>query len=101
MKDRTNQKRKFYKDFMERKRPKVPPCICKNEFYSKLGIVSPSLYLNVFLGVRGEKAAKELAEYENSRMRYMCYKRQLKKREWKILYKELRKRGFSYGSDDT
>lgn len=81
----------FYLEYMEKCRPKPPCCICENEIKRRLGIVSPSLCWIVAAGSKGEKAAKELAEYNRKVTRYLCYKRQLSKERWKALYREYRK----------
>ena len=88
---RKKSKRLFYPEYMERRRPKTPGCICENEFKRLLGIVSPSLYWIVGGGGKGEQAAKELAEYDRKIERYLCYKRRLSKERWKALYREYRK----------
>lgn len=81
----------FYPEYMEKRRPKTPRCICENEIKRWLGIVSPSLCWIVATGSKGEKAAKELAEYDRKTARYLCYKRRLSKERWKALYREYRK----------
>lgn len=81
----------FYNEYMEKRRPKAPGCICENEFKRRLGIVSPSLYWIVAAGGKGEQAANELKEYERKMGRYLCYKRALSKERWKALYRERRK----------
>lgn len=83
--------RKFYKEYMERRRPKTPRCICKNIFFSWLGIASPSLYWIVVTGAKGEKTAKALEEFEQQQQRYICYKRTMTKEQWKALYRQVRK----------
>lgn len=85
------KKQIFYPEYMEKRRPKTPRCICENEIKRQLGIVSPSLYWIVAAGGKGERAAKELAEYDRKVARYSCYKRQLSKERWKALYREYRK----------
>lgn len=81
----------FYPEYMERRRPKTPRCICENEIKRQLGIISPSLYGIVAAGGKGEEEAKELAEYSRKAERYLCYKRRLSKERWKALYREYRK----------
>lgn len=81
----------FYSEYMEKRRPKTPGCICENEFKRQLGIVSPSLCGIVAAGGKGEQAANELKEYERKMRRYLCYKRALSKERWKALHRECRK----------
>lgn len=38
-------------------------------------------------GGKGREEQKNLYEYEEQRLKYMCYKRKLKKEEWKRLYR--------------
>lgn len=83
--------RPFYSDYMTKHRPKPPKSICKNVLLRQLGIASPSLRLIVAAGGKGGKAAHELDEYEIKMMRYLCYKRKLRKSGWKFLYRECRK----------
>ena len=81
----------FYPEYMERRRPETPHCICENEIKRRLGIVSPSLYWFVAAGGKGEEAAKELKEYNRKTERYLCYRRRLSRERWKALYREHRK----------
>lgn len=83
--------RPFYSEYMVKHRPKTPRCICESEIKRKLGIVSPSLCWIVKAGGKGEKAAKELAEFDEKTERYLCYKRRLSKERWKELYRKCRK----------
>lgn len=81
----------FYKEFMTKRRPKTPRCICSGKLNAALGIVSPSLRLIVATGGKGEKAAEQLKEFERQTAHYLCFKRQLNKDEWKALYRQYRK----------
>lgn len=90
-KRRKKGKQIFYSEYMEKRRPKTPGCICENEFKRQMGIVSPSLCWIVATGSKGERAAKELAEYNGKMERYLCYKRLLSKERWKALYRQYRK----------
>ena len=81
----------FYPEYMQRRRPKPPRGICKNEIKRHLGIVSPSLYGIVAAGGKGEEAAKELAEYNRKIEQYLCCERRLGKKRWKALYKKGRR----------
>lgn len=81
----------FYKEYMEKHMPKPPRCVYENIFKRLLGIPSPSLCYIVSCGGKGRKAAEELAEYDRKLMRYLCYKRELNKEQWKRLYRVCRK----------
>lgn len=81
----------FYPEYMEKRRPKPPRCICENETKRLLGIISPSRCDYVRAGGKGEEAAAELAEFDRNLLRYFCYKRTLSKECWKALYREYRK----------
>lgn len=45
-------KKPFYKEFMIKRRPKTPKCICSGEINRALGIISPSLCMIVAAGGR-------------------------------------------------
>lgn len=85
-------KQPFYYEFMTKKSPRVPQCICTRGVRRWLGIISPSLYWVVATGAKGEKARLELKAFEWHRLRYMCYKRTMTKVQWKELYREHRKK---------
>ena len=84
-------KQPFCAEFMTKKRPTPPKCVCKNNLNRWLGIVSPSLHMLVSIGDKGNEKAKELEKYEELLMRYMCYRRILSKAQWKVLYRAYRK----------
>lgn len=67
----------------ERKRKPIPPkSICKNALCRFFGIVSPTL-----ISVRSDA---EVEEYEICVLKYLCYKRQLRRYQWKKLYRIVR-----------
>ena len=80
-------KKIFYEEYMQRKRPMKPKSIHSSTLNKILGITSPSLLLVVAAGGKGREEQKNLYEYEEQRLKYMCYKRKLKKEEWKRLYR--------------
>ena len=82
---------KFYTEYMVKRKPKVPACICKNKIYKWLGIVSPSLYWVTVMGSKGEMAAEEVTKFEIENLKYGCYKRKLNKKQWKALQREIGK----------
>lgn len=88
----TKVKRPYYSDFMTKHKPKVPKSICTSLFNGNMGIISPSLHLNVLLGGKGETAAEELKNYELLFKKYLCYKRKLSKSQWKNLYRIYREK---------
>ena len=49
--------------------------------------MSPSLMLMAW---SNEEKARELAKFEDQRRKYLCWKRQLDREEWKTLYKHYR-----------
>lgn len=81
------KKKIFYEEYMQRRKPKVPDSIYSNTVNKISGKVSPSLFLHVAAGGKGREEQKNLYEYEEQRLKYMCYKRKLKKEEWKRLYR--------------
>ncbi len=81
------KKKLFYKEYMQRSRPKPPDSIYSNTVNKILEKASPSLFLYVAAGGKGREEQKNLYEYEEQRLKYMCYKRKLKKEEWKRLYR--------------
>ncbi len=72
----------FDPQFESKKWVMPPKSICKNRLCQLLGIVSPSL-IQVNSG-------DKVANYEIQILKYLCYKRKLKKHQWKRLYKEVR-----------
>lgn len=86
----TMKKKIFYEEYMQRSRPKAPDSIYSNTANKILGRVSPSLFLYVAAGGKGRIEQKNLYEYEEQRLKHMCYKRKLKKEEWKRLYRMCR-----------
>ena len=65
----------FYPEYMERRRPKTPRCICENEIKRQLGIISPSLYGIVAAGGKGEEEAKRAGRVQQeSRTVFMLQK---------------------------
>lgn len=83
-------KQPFYKEFMIKRRPKTPKCICNGKINRALGIISPSLRMIVAAGGKGTDAAEQLEIFERQTARYLCYKRQLNKDKWKMLYRQHR-----------
>ena len=81
----------FYEEFMTKRRPKTPRCICSGKLKAALGIESPSLLMIVAGGDKGEEAKRQLDEYIKQLMKYRCYKRQLDKYQWQMFYRECRK----------
>lgn len=84
-------KQPFYKEFMTRRRPTPPRCVCSNALHRYLGIISPSLRWIVAAGDKGKEAARELAEFEKETARYLCFKRKLNRQQWQKLYRQYRK----------
>lgn len=66
-------KQEFYEEFMAKRRPKTPRCICNGNLSRALGIVSPSLRMIVAFGGKGEEAAEQLEEFERQTARYLCF----------------------------
>ena len=83
----TMKKKIFYEEYMQRNRPKPPDSIYSNTVNKILEKASPSLFLYVAAGGKGREEQKNLYEYEEQRLKYMCYKRKLKKEEWERLYR--------------
>lgn len=69
--------------FELKQRPIPPKSICKNVFCRLMGIVSPSLTMT--------NSGDEIDNYIIGLLKYLCYKRKLKKYQWKILYKEVKR----------
>ena len=55
----------FYSEYMERRRPKTPGCICENEFKRQLGIVSPSL-CGIVAAITGNMAHQRAAKAQTA-----------------------------------
>lgn len=78
----------FYKEYMTKKKPKLPRFLCTGFKNYILGIVSPSLYF-MAQSSSPEKVQK-VKEFELNTAKYMCYKRKLNKNGWKALHREKR-----------
>ncbi|MCR1842781.1 hypothetical protein [Murimonas intestini] len=90
MKLKKRNKKVFYAEYMEKTKPRLPYCVCKNRLHRWMGTISPSLWVAVTLGYKGEKAENDLQNFKKKFLRYLCYKRKLNKVEWKDLYRECR-----------
>lgn len=81
-------KKLFYPEYMTKRRPHVPRCLCRTLTEWIMGIMSPSL---VFRACLDEEKGKALSEFNEKHRKYLCWKRTLSKNGWKTLYRETRK----------
>lgn len=83
------RKKPFYPEYMTKRRPRVPRCLCRTTADWLAGIMSPSL---VFAAWNDEEKTRKLAEFDEQHRKYMCWKRQLGRNGWKALYRQERLR---------
>ena len=81
-------KRKFKRgtfdpEFELKKWPIPPKSICTNAFCRLMGVVSPSLMMRA--------PEDEVFNHKIALFKYLYYKRKLKKYQYKILYREVRR----------
>ena len=81
------KKKQFYPEYMTKRRPRVPRCLCRTLADWFLGIMSPSL---VFMAWNDEEKARALAKYNEQHRKYLCWTRQLSREQWKALYEQYR-----------
>lgn len=81
------EKQPFYPEYMTKKRPHVPRCLCRTTLDWLLGRMSPSL---VFMAWADEEKHKKHMDFEEQFRKYNCWKRRLSKWEWKYLYRQYR-----------
>lgn len=85
------ENRPFYPEYMSKTFTKPPAAYYSDKLHRVLGIVSPSKRMIVLTGGADAETVKQAYEHERSYVRYRCYKRQLRKEEWKALYRECRR----------
>lgn len=83
------RKKPFYQEYMTKRRPRVPRCLCRTTADWLAGIMSPSMVLAAW---NNEEESRKLAEFDEQRRKYMCWKRQLGRNNWKALYRQERLR---------
>lgn len=83
------RKKPFYPEYMTKRRPHVPRCLCRTTADWLAGIMSPSL---VFMTLADEEKARKLREHDEQHRKYMCWKRKLSREGWKALYRQERLR---------
>lgn len=67
----------------ELKRYPIPPRkICRSGLHRLLGIASPS--------IMSVSSGGDIEEYQIQVLRYLCYKRQLRSYQWRMLYRRVR-----------
>lgn len=81
------RKKPFYQEYMTKRRPRVPRCLCRTTADWLAGIMSPSMVLAAW---NNEEESRKLAEFDEQRRKYMCWKRQLGRNGWKALYRQER-----------
>ena len=83
------RKKPFYPEYMTKRRPRVPRCLCRTTADWLAGIMSPSLVLAAW---NNEEKSRKLAKFDDQHRKYMCWKRQLGRNGWKVLYRQERLR---------
>lgn len=83
------RKKPFYQEYMTKRRPHVPRCLCRTTADWLAWIMSPSKVLAAW---NNEEESRKLAEFDEQRRKYMCWKRQLGRNDWKALYRQERLR---------
>lgn len=90
------KKKPFYPEYMVKRRPKVPRCMCRTLADWIIGKMSPSL---VFMAWADKEKAEALDRYHEQQKKYLCWKRQLSRESWKVLYRQHRSRQRYYFTD--
>lgn len=82
------KKKAFNPEYMTKRRPHVPRCLCSTWMDWLMGKMSPS---KVFFAMSDEEKGRKLAEYQENQKKYRCWKRQMSQEEWKALYRWCRR----------
>lgn len=83
------RKKAFYPEYMTKRRPHIPRCLCRTLTNWLLGIMSPSLVLAAW---GNNEKARALRRYQEQERKYFCWKRKLSREGWKKLYRQERLR---------
>lgn len=79
----------MYEELQRKTRPKAPRCVLADGIKGLLGIVSPSKLLYEQCRIDGQ--GEEVRRYLEENRKYLLYRRQLNRQQWKAVYRGYRR----------